>query len=145
MPYQLKKLLYENEHKWEVPLFDNEIEDFQAISDELQIPLDNIRKSFSTGAVRLLPKKICGQLKNSDINKANSFLDIVDISQKYQTKNPEYKSDWKTFKKAYKQKHHVNAPIVMKYENDYYLVSGNTRMMVANIMNIPIFAYVFVY
>lgn len=141
----LKELLIESKEEWKEPTIEAEESDFEMLADQLDISLDKIKEAFDEGELKRLMPSVWDKLKNCDCKKANSFKDIVDLSQKLQKKNPDYKSNWKQFKKDFKNNKPVKAPIVMKYGDDYYLVAGNTRLMVAKLMDVSPAIYLFVY
>jgi len=144
MDESLKKLLLEVQNKWTTPKLENELKDLEAVAEEFDISLDRLKEDFKRGEIRMLPNKIWETLGRCDCKKANSFLEIVDIAHKQQKVDPEYKSQWKEFKEAFRSGKQLSAPVVMKHDHQYHLVSGNTRLMVAKVMNVTPFVYLFV-
>lgn len=49
---------------------------------------------------------------------------------------PEYHRDWREYRKRIEGGMSVDAPIIMKYDGVYHLISGNTRLVVSRALGI---------
>lgn len=146
MEFLLKNLLLEVTNEvWVEPTFDEELDQFQHISEELGLPIENLRDAFNEGSLQYLRKPIIEKLNNSDLKKIESYSDVVNLIQKNQKKDPTYEPDWKSLQQAIKSKSKLPAPIIMKYNSEYYLIAGNIRLMLTKILNQPFIGYVFSY
>jgi hypothetical protein len=142
MDISLKRLITESEQKWEKPSFDEEKEEFERTAEELDIPLSELEDAFNHGNLRMMPKPIWEKLKNTDSANTETFDELVQILQKYKKKDPEFERDWRTLRKAFDKKLPMKAPIVLKHDKEFYLISGNTRLMVAKVLETqPVFIY----
>jgi hypothetical protein len=142
MELSLKRLIIESEQKWEKPSFEEEREEFERTAEELDIPIEKLETAFKEGNLRMMPKSIWEKLKNTDSTKTESFYELVMVLQKYQKKDPEFERDWKGLRKAFDKKLPMKAPIVLKHDKEFYLISGNTRLMVAKVLETqPVFIY----
>jgi hypothetical protein len=141
MELSLKRLITESEQKWEKPSFEEEREEFTRTAEELDLNIDALEKSFKSGNLRMLPNRVWDKLKNTDSNKTESFDQLVQVIQKYKKKDPTFERDWLGLKKAYKQGLPMKAPIVLKHGKEFYLIAGNTRLMVAKVLGVQPFIY----
>lgn len=135
MGTSLKQLLLEIENKWEKPSFEEERSEFEKIAEELDLDMSELERNFTNGELRMFPKKIWNQLKNTDSTKTTSFDDLVQVIQKMKKTDPEFDRDWKGIALAIKKGLPMKAPIILKHKKAYYLIAGNTRLMVAKAMD----------
>jgi hypothetical protein len=142
---QLKNLLTENQINWKLPNLDGSQENLNALSDELFINKQNIINSFNNGKVSYLPASKIEKISNVNLGKIESFLDVVDFIQSKQKSNPEYVRDWISIRDAIKNKEPIEAPIIMKYKKDYYLLDGQIRLMIARIIGVTPKVFMFYY
>lgn len=144
MDLKLKDLILESEKKWKIPSFNDEYNNLEFIAEQLDLSMDTIKTEFNQGELRILPNSIWDKLKNTDSTKTENFHDLVQVIQKYQKKDPEYSKDWKSIKNGMKDSMaKMTAPVVMKHGKDYYLISGNCRLMVAKALSVQPFVYLF--
>ena len=142
---KLKDLLIETKNVWKKPTYKSEDKAFDEAAEELDLDIAKIKKSFNNGAIKPLVKDVWSQLKNTDSTKTDTFHDLVQILQKYEKSDPEFKKDWKGIQNGFKKKSSMVAPIIMKHGKQYYMISGNTRLMVAKAMTIQPYVYLFIY
>lgn len=140
---RLKRLVTEEKVRWSVPDLSGSENSLAEISDELYIDKDQIVNCFKNGKIVYLPKSKIDSLQNFNLNGIESFLDATDYIQKRQKMNPEYVRDWMSVRNALKKQEPVEAPVVMKYKKDFYLLDGKIRLMMAKILDIPIRVYLF--
>ena len=141
----LKSLITENSFPWKSPSIQGANENIDMLCDDLLLEKDTVLKSFNTGQIVYFSPSKLEKLKNAKIPQVNTFLDLVEYMQSEQKKNPEYNRDWKSIKNALKKKDMMEAPVVMKHKNDYYLLDGNIRLMTARILNETPMVYLFRY
>lgn len=142
---RLKKLLTEDKIQWKTPDISGAKESIEELSDELFIDSDKVIGNFHNGKVVYLPKHKIDSIQNFNLNGIESYLSAVDYIQNRQKSNPEYVRDWVSIRDALKKQEPVEAPVVMKYKKDFYLLDGKIRLMMAKILNIPIRVYLFYY
>lgn len=144
MEITLKQLLLEIDNKWEIPSLNDEEAAIRSAAEEFDLSLKTIVDRFPSGQLRLMPQKVWERLKNTDSTKTESFYDMVQTIQKHQKKDPTYEKDWKNIKDGFKDDvKKMKAPIVVRHKNEYILLAGNARLMVAKAMNVPPFVYLF--
>lgn len=144
MSLSLKRLIIESEQKWEKPSFNEELEEFERTAEELDLDINSLKNAFENGELRMLPSRIWEKIKNTDSLKTDSFDSIVQVIQKYQKKDPEFERDWRGLKNSYNKKHPMKAPIVLKHNKEFYLIAGNTRLMVAKVLGVTPFVYLII-
>lgn len=142
---RLKKLITEERVRWKTPSLSGAENSIEEVSDELYLDKNKIIDSFPKGKVLYLPKSKIDSIQNFNLNGIESFLDATDYIHKRQKMNPEYVRDWMSVRNALKKQEPMEAPVIMKYKNDYYLLDGKIRLMMAKILDIPIRVYLFYY
>lgn len=106
-----------------------ELEEITRTSLELNIDFPTLLKAFENSKEVYLTKKIKDRLENSESNqvKKGEMDKVLSIAKKYGKTDPkklkiELSSD------------NYDRPLVLSFDNRYYLVSGNTRLVTASAM-----------
>lgn len=108
---------------WILPSFQEEIEEFNRykFSDE---EISKIASQFNESNLVVLKDQIWMTMDNTDSWLTTNIKQVEDLAD-------EYGKDYKSILKAFKNGSELPAPIVIKENNRYQLVAGNTRLMVA--------------
>jgi hypothetical protein len=124
---------YENlqPSQFRYPIFHHEVGEFERVSEELHIPLDDLLDAAESGKLQLLNDDLWGQLHNSE-----SFSIDKGEWDKVAAIANEHGKDWQTPKKELESQKTLSAPIIVKQGERYTLVSGNTRLLVSRALGI---------
>lgn len=102
----------------------SEMGEINRTAQEFNMPADDIQYAFEVGHEVILTDDIWSKLENTDSYEIKSLDQAVELANKY-------KKSWKPIVQAIKDEKQLPLPMVMSYgENNYYLVGGNTRLMI---------------
>jgi len=138
----LKSILLE-QSKWTTPPITSCGNAINDICKKLYLDPTLVNKRLKNGKLVYLNQHIKDRLQNTKFPKVSSYAEIVDFIQKKQKSNPEYVRDWKQIQLSLKSQSQMDAPIILKHKNEYYLIDGNIRLMVAKLLDLPLYGYVF--
>jgi len=119
--------------RWLKPDLEYESEELQRTSTELKIPIDALVDAFRSGKLMELSQQLLAKLQNTDVvaRKPIKYGRIKNAVAKY-GKTPEGIA---RIKKLIRKGMEIDAPVVLfRPGQNPYLVSGNTRLLVANSM-----------
>lgn len=103
---------------WMKPSLDEEMDEFERTSKELNINKEQLIESFKDGELITLTDDIWRELKNTDSWKTKTMEDVKRLAI-------EYGKNLDSIINAKK----LPAPIILKINNKFYLIAGNTRLM----------------
>lgn len=97
--------------------------------EDIQISVDELKELFLNSKPTTLSPKIWRRLENTDSNeiKKGDFKKVNNIAKKYNKTNPEKL-------KQLLQTDNYERPLIIKFNNRYHLVAGNTRLSTAAAM-----------
>jgi hypothetical protein len=102
----------------------SEMGEIDRTSEAFNMPADDIQYAFEVGHEVILTDNIWSKLENSDSFQIKSLDQAIKLANKY-------KKDWRSIVQAIKDEKQLPLPMVMSYgEDNYYLVAGNTRLMI---------------
>jgi cytidyltransferase-like protein len=102
----------------------SEMGEIDRVSEEFNLPAEDIQYAFEVGHEVILTENIWSKLENSDSYEIQNLEQAIKLANKY-------KKNWKAIVQAIKDKKQLPLPMVLQYgEDHYYLVAGNTRLMV---------------
>jgi hypothetical protein len=102
----------------------SEMGEIDRTSEVFNLPADDIQYAFEVGHEVILTDNIWSKLENSDSYEIESLDQAIDLANKY-------KKSWRPIVQAIKDEKQLPLPMVMSYgEDNYYLVAGNTRLMI---------------
>lgn len=118
---------------WIKPFITDEVEELTLTSEILEIDEKKLISVFNNGKLIQLTTDIWNKLENTDSSEMEQ--DDYNSLKKYSN---EYNRDYNRIISGIKQSQNLPAPIVLhlKDENRYYLVAGNTRLMVCRVLGI---------
>jgi hypothetical protein len=124
------KIIVENKgySNWIKPSLNDEYEEMERTSEHLGIPLEDLVDAFNKGKLVTLTDDIWDNLDN--YTEVNSMDDIESIL------TGENQRDYKRIVMGFENNESIPAPIVMKQGDYYYLVGGNTRLMLSKVLGI---------
>lgn len=99
--------------------------------EDIQISVDELKELFLNSKSTTLDPKIWRRLENTDSNeiKKGDFKKVDSIAKTYNKTNPK-----KLIKQL--QTNNYDKPLILKFNNRYHLVAGNTRLSTAAAMGI---------
>ena len=104
-----------------IPILQAENEEIERTADELGLPYDVVYNSFASGKEVTLTDEMWSRLENTDSYDINSEEEAIELAQYYG-------KDIQSILAAEK----TPPALILQYSpNKYYLVDGNTRLMVA--------------
>jgi hypothetical protein len=104
-----------------IPILQAENEEIERTADELGLPYDVVYNSFASGKEVTLTDEMWSRLENTDSYDINSEEEAIELAQYYG-------KDIQSILAAEK----TPPALILQYSpNKYYLVGGNTRLMVA--------------
>jgi hypothetical protein len=109
---------------WVKPDINSEINEIKRTSKHFKITLNFLKEKIEKGSLVPLEKSIENKLKNSDVNDIQDLEDATELAN-------HYGRDIKSLINAFDNWKDIQAPIVLNTGKEYYLVSGNTRLMVS--------------
>jgi hypothetical protein len=102
----------------------SEMGEIDRVSEEFNIPAEDIQYAFEVGHEVILTENIWSKLENSDSYEVQNLDQAVELANKY-------KKNWRAIVQAIKDEKQLPLPMVMQYSEDkYHLVAGNTRLMI---------------
>ena len=105
-------------------LVTKEMEEIERTSDEFNVPFGDVQYAFETGKETILSDNVWSKLENTDSYGVQNLEQAVELANKY-------KKDWKSIINAIQNEKQLPMPMVLNYgEDKYYLVAGNTRLMI---------------
>jgi cytidyltransferase-like protein len=106
-----------------VSLVAREEDEIERTADVFNIPLEDLKYSFTVGDMVILSDDIWSKLENSDSYEVTSLDDAIKAAKGYG-------KNWKPTLDAIKNGTIIDPPMILNYDKDrYYLVGGNTRLM----------------
>jgi len=128
---EFKERLYEGKEKRKKDVIDDEIEEIERTVEDLsrkgiETSVDDIVDAFRNGIEIEIPFEVWGKLENTHSNqiKMGEMDKVKKIAKEFDKTNP--------IKLAKKLKSGVyDRPMILKFEDRYYLVAGNTRLSTA--------------
>lgn len=120
-----------------VPDIDNEMDEIQRVSqdlkrdDDIDLSVDDIINAFEKSKEITLSNDIWKKLENTESNQIDKgdWKSVFDISRTYKKTNP------KKLKLAF-EKNTYKRPLILKINDRYILVAGNTRLSTAAAMGL---------
>jgi cytidyltransferase-like protein len=106
-------------------LVQSELGEIDRTSEVFNVHADDLQYAFETGQEVVLSDDVWSKLENSDSYNISSLEQAIKIAIKN-------KKNWKDIIYAIKNEEQLPPPMVLEYDqsNKYYLVSGNTRLMI---------------
>ena len=129
---EFKEVLYEGEKRKEKNYIDDEIEEIERTVEDLsrnygiETSVEDIVKSFRNSIETEIPLEVWGKLENTHSNKIKmgEMDKVKQIAKEFDKTNP--------IKLAKALKSGVyDRPMILKFDDKYYLVAGNTRLSTA--------------
>ncbi len=105
--------------------------EFRRVATEFNIEESVLEYLAQQGQLVELTDDLWNQLENTD-SATLEFGDWVSVENLANQVN----RDWSTLRQKLEKGEIVEAPIIMKTQDQYHLVSGNTRLMVAKALGI---------
>ena len=138
---KLSEILFENNLKvsWYKPDMSEEHEEMERTSEDLEVDLSLIEDGYEKATLEDLTDDMWRGMENTDSWDIGSLDDAKNYAL-------EYGKDIESIIDGFKSGESLPAPIVLiKPDGGYYLIAGNTRLMVARAFGIvPKVAKVFV-
>ena len=104
-----------------IPIIQDENEEIERTADDLGLPYDVVYNSFASGKEVTLTDEMWSRLENTDSYDINSEEEAIELAR-------HYGKDIQSILSAEK----TPPALILQYSpNKYYLVGGNTRLMVA--------------
>ncbi len=105
-------------------LVTSELGEIERTSDTFNFPIEDLQYAFEIGTETILTDNIWSKLENSDSYEIKSLEQAVKYANKY-------KKDWRSIVNAIQNEEQLPMPLILNYAEDkYYLVAGNTRLMI---------------
>lgn len=115
---------------WEKPSFNDEAEEFQRVSEEEDIPLDDLFEAFKEAKPIDLSDNYWSKLKNTDSFEIDNMEQADELAESYNR-------DLNSIVDAIVKNKSLPMPIILQMESgDMTLISGNTRLMVCRASDI---------
>ncbi len=118
------------EIKWIKPKFETEYGEFERVSAEFFIPLNQLRLIYNKAKITKLNRK---KIYNCNVN--DPIVSILGVYEMFRA-NDCYRNIEGIISGFIKGK--MEAPIILKKGKKYHCVSGNTRLVLAKIFKITI-------
>jgi hypothetical protein len=108
----------------------SEMDELGRTSQEFNVPLEDLRYAFEAGKEVILSDDIWSKLENTDSYEIKNLEQAIKLADKY-------KKDWKSIITAIKEEQQLPLPMVLNWaDGKYYLVAGNTRLMIYKALNL---------
>jgi hypothetical protein len=105
-------------------LVQSELGEIDRTSEVFNVQADDLQHAFEVGNEVVLSDDVWSRLENSDSYNINNLEQAIKLATKY-------KKDWKSIINAIQNEKQLPPPMVLEYdETKYYLVAGNTRLMI---------------
>lgn len=102
----------------------SELDELDRTAQEFNVPINDLQYAFEAGKESILTDDIWSKLENSESYQIQNLEQAVKLANKY-------KKNWKSIVSAIQNEQQLPLPMVLNYaENKYYLVAGNTRLMI---------------
>lgn len=122
---------------WARPYLHDEIDEIERIASELEISQEALIDGFeSNGRLIELTNRMWANLSNTDSFNIARLEDAVSLADGYDR-------DWTSILRAFREDDVLPAPIILSYNSDYYLVAGNTRLMISRALGLTPKAFIF--
>lgn len=102
--------------------------ELKRVAETFNLNIEDLLESAEAGDLLDLNEDIWSQLDNTDSNEVSEG-DWTKVA--YLSEQQDEPRDWKRLKNRLETGQELDAPIVLKQNDEYHLVSGNTRLMVA--------------
>ncbi len=130
----------EQNSRWTKPDLGKEHDELVRTANELNLDLNKLLKASENGKLERLTLNIWHSLENTDSNDVNrgDMEALARISKSYDR-------DYKSILNAIQHNEQIESPIVLdRHDNHPYLISGNTRLMVARVLGmVPSVYFIF--
>lgn len=118
-------------NQFKYPILEDERGEFERVSKELHIPLQDLLDAAEYGTMIELDESIWLQLENTDSNDIQKGdWDKVDTLCKQKER------EWREYKQDLEAGKSISAPTIVKFGERYHKVAGDTRLMVCRAMGI---------
>ena len=123
--------------RWKKPDFKSEVQEFERTASEKDMSLDNLIEWYKRGRLAPLTDQILKNMDNTDAFPGITLPQAYKQAKKYQ------KDAERIVSQIMKGQGTLPAPIVLKLKkgNKYYLIGGNTRLMIATAMDVKVQVY----
>lgn len=130
-----EKLADDNSFTWTKPSIADEVNELLRTSIEEHIPFDSLKRSFNSGILKPLDRKVWQHLENTDSLPVSSVEEAIALAENYG-------KDWTKIKQAFDNKKSIPAPIILeRNDGSIYLIGGNTRLAFARAYRVKPWAY----
>lgn len=134
------------QERFKYPDIEAERGEFERVAATFNLDADTLMfLAKEEGFLTPLTEEIWEKLENTDSNTFNQKDTDAWDKIKECCEAQDQPRDWQKFKKLEGQGIAVDAPIILKYEDHYHKVAGNTRLMVARALGITPQALMFEY
>ena len=127
----MNEFFEKNKSLFKYPDIFAETGELNRVSEEFEIDLSVLEYQAQNGELVSLEKDVWDNLENSD----SPTIEIGNWDQ-IEELSSQVNRDWEDLKNKLGRGTVLEAPIVMKFGARYYLVAGNTRLMVSKAMGI---------
>jgi len=108
----------------------SEMGEIDRTAQEFNIPIKDLQYAFEAGKEVILGDDIWSKLENTDSYEIKNLEQAIKLADKY-------KKDWKSIITAIKEEQQLPLPLVLNWaDGKYYLVTGNTRLMIYKALNL---------
>jgi hypothetical protein len=116
--------------KFRHPDFEAEIGEFERVSIKFGIPVSDLLRSAESAELNFIEDDVWESLENTDSTniKPGDWAEVDTLAKQAER-------DWEEVKRKIEAGVEY-APIILKHNGEYHLVSGNTRLMVCKAMGI---------
>lgn len=127
----MKESLEKSSNLFKYPDIATEQGEFERVSKEFGIDTSVLEYLAQNGELVELREDIWQILENTDSSDISpgDFEKVAELSA-------QVNRDWEAIHKGLLSAKEIEAPIIMKHEGRYHLVSGNTRLMVVRAMGL---------
>lgn len=124
--------------QFKVPDLEQEYGEFVRVAQTFDLPLEHLLPWAEAGSLVELDDQTWDALGNTDSNRfsAGDWAAVATYSDAVQR-------DWHDLREKMLHDTPLDAPIVMQMGNDYHLLAGNTRLMVARAASITPLVWLF--
>jgi hypothetical protein len=142
--YRIKTIMYEEVSDTSLKDYlQNEIDEIQRVSQYLNreegidVSVDDLFDKFLNSDEEKLTDEIWDKLENTESNteECDSIEKVIEIAKKYNKTSP------KKLKKSLESGDY-NRPLIIKFNDRYHLVAGNTRLCTASAIGMNPMVYI---
>jgi hypothetical protein len=102
----------------------SELGEIDRTAQVFNVQPDDIQYAFEDGSEVVLSDDVWSKLENSDSYEIQNLEQAIKLANKY-------KKDWRSIVRAIQDEKQLPLPLILRYDADkYYLVGGNTRLMI---------------